>query len=547
MLDLASLPHRVAGAVQRFEPSSSAPTSGVMRVRLDTGAPVPFGELVFDVSGESALARSWDGAARVAAEIRVAPAFAGDFGRPHRARVALEDANGKRMYLPNRLLADRPSATDGWIRLGGRPTTRVPIPLGHTDDGFDASRVVAIAINVEAGKREGVVVDDAIEVRDVRVTFGEDTTAAILPVDDAILEGEADRAARMEARLNERLGARASQILVGVNLPYPGPVGPEGKPLQLYGVFLHQPRAWGDVHWDMRHPPVVRALRDDFRAIRRVFGAGALVRVCLFGDLRAGMTFDDDGTPREVTPEARASLRVLLDTAARERVLLIPMLVDFLMADGVERQGPDGAWEVGERPELVTDARKRAALFAAFESMIREVAGHRAVLAWEVMNEPENAEAVVTPESFVELQRFLAEGVDAIHRAGELATVGHRNPLDAARYMRGRLATDLGQAHFYPRFETAPAPFDLGHDARAAFGAVPHGWGETPLRPDLVADELVAARDAGHRYVMFWSWRGDDSTGDGFAVRAHERAIRDALRRVRSARSPGSPARSSLR
>src|SRR5688572_19292658 len=105
------------------------------------------------------------------------------------------------------------------------------------------------------------------------------------------------------------------------------------------------------------------------------------------------------------------------------------------------------------------------------------------------MNEPENAAAVVTLEHFEDLQTFLAEAVDAIHRAGELATIGHRNPLDAEAFMRGRVATDLGQAHYYPWLETRPAPFGLDARPTDAFGAIPGGWGEAPVRPGFVADD----------------------------------------------------------
>jgi len=519
-----------SGAVRSF--TARADGTAVFHARLVGGEPEPpngFGDLVLDVSRVAALRRPWGDRTRVSVELRVARAFTGDFGRAHRARLFLEDARGRRLMLPNALIVDRPAATNGWIRLEGRPTTRIPIPLGHTDPGFDARRVVAIGVNVEAGRRDGVVADGDIELRSLEVTFHPPIEPRILPSDPAIVAGEGERARRMQARWNARLGDRARDLIAGVNLPYPGPLGPDGNAMQLYGTFLEAREAWHGESWDLSNEAVRASLRADLARIRETFGERAIVRVCLFGDLRSGVELDARGVPVRVTERALAATRTLFDIAAEERVLLVPMWLDFLIADGVTHQGPNGAWRVGEHPELVVDPAKRARLLGAFEAYTRALAGHPSVLAWEVMNEPENALAVVTPEHFADLQAFLRDGVDAIHRAGELATVGHRNPLDAARFARGRIASDLGQAHFYPRLETRSAPFDLGAPPGRAFGSIPSGWGESPARPGRIAADLERARHAGHRFLMFWSWRSDDSTGDGLRVRAYSDEIRRAL------------------
>jgi hypothetical protein len=208
------------------------------------------------------------------------------------------------------------------------------------------------------------------------------------------------------------------------------------------------------------------------------------------------------------------------------------VLFDFHMADGVVRTGPDGAWPVSERPDVITDPRRRAKLVKAMEEFVSAFAGNTAILAWDVMNEPENAVAVVTPQHFADLQTFIHELVEAVHRAGEVATVGHRNATDPALYFRGRAAVDLGQAHYYPLVDTRPNPTAFQTPLTAAFGHLPAGWGEVQARPGQIAAQLAGAQRAGHRVLLFWSWRGHEPTADGYPVKPYSSEIRQALIRL---------------
>ena len=216
--------------------------------------------------------------------------------------------------------------------------------------------------------------------------------------------------------------------------------------------------------------------------------------------------------------------------------MLIPVLLDFHLADGVVRSGPDGAWEVSERPDLVTDARKRGKLVKAMEDFVRAHADHDQILVWDVMNEPENAAGVVTPAHFSDVQSLMYELVEAVHRAGDLATVGHRNAVDPAAFFRGRVASDLGQVHYYPFVDTRPNPTPFNLPLAPVLGPLPAGWGEVQTRPGRIAAQLTAAQRAGHRLLLFWSWRGHQPTGDGYAVKPHAREIKRALARLRRGR-----------
>jgi hypothetical protein len=536
-IDPVDTPFRVSGGVRAFHPRQGG---GIMDVRLRgsmLGPPDKAGEVLFDVR-KTVLGRlPWGNRTLVTAELRVPQAFVGEgkrnWYRAHRGRLVLVDAKGKRLYLPNTSIVDRPASRDGWLPLSGRPSADVPAPLGFMDAGFDPGKIVEVGVDVEAFNREGEVVQGPIELRDLRVTFEPVVTARVLPVDPVILAGEADRAARMNARLEDKCGVGKKGMAVGVNLAWPTAKAPDGDELQLYGRILDGGTKWWDKYWDLGEAAVADSVRTDFREIRATFGAGALVRVWLLGDLRTGMTFSAQGDPVMVTDRARANMKVLLDLAKQEQVVLIPVLLDFGLADGVSKTGPDGAWDVPDRPDLIVDAAKRGKLVAALEDFVKTFAGNPAVLAWDVMNEPENAVAVVNPRDFGALQSLVKELVDAVHRQGEFATVGHHDVPDPQQFFRGRVASDLGQAHYYPFVETRANPTPFGVKMDKTFGPLPAGWGEAQARKGQIAAQIATVRKAGHRLFMFWSWRGHQSTGDGFAVQPYAAEIKHALAGVR--------------
>ncbi len=537
-VDLARGRPRLSGGARRF--TAAGPDRGTLAVRLRgslTGVPGKWGEVLFDLRGTPIAQVPWNNRTQVEAQVRVSPAFVGDgkrnWYRAHRARLFVVDLRGRRLYLPHTAIVDRPRSSDGWLVLRGQPTTDVPIPLGRIDRGINLSRITGLGLNVEAFNREGEPVAGFVELRNLRVTFGPAVPVRTLGVQPAIVAGEAERSAGMMARLSQRCGLRPGQMAVGVNLAWPTAESPDGEPMQLYGRILDGGTPWYNRLWDVGEEAVAISVRNDFREIRETFGPGAVVRLWLFSDLRSGLALDDAGDPVAVTERARQNMHGLLRMAAEEQVVLLPVLLDFQMADGVVRTGPDGAWQVSERPELIIDPARRAKLVKALEDFVRLFAGDPAVLAWDVMNEPENAAGVVTPAHFAQVQAFVYELVEAVHRAGDLATVGHRNAVDPRDHFRGRVASDLGQAHYYPLVDSRPNPTPFGLPMANIFGLLPAGWGELQVRPGGVAAQLATAQRAGHRLFLFWSWRGHQETGDGYAVRPHAAEIRRAVAALR--------------
>ena len=339
------------------------------------------------------------------------------------------------------------------------------MPLGRADLGLDLGHVTGLGLNVEAFNREGEAVAGqhraARPARDLRAGHhARGPWASSRPS----CAGEAERSAGMQARLNQRCGLRPGQMAVGVNLAWPTADSPDGEPMQLYGRILDGGTPWYNRLWDVGEQAVAMSVRNDFREIRETFGPGAVVRLWLFSDLRSGLALDGEGDPVAVTERASQNMHGLLRMAAEEQVVLLPVLLDFQMADGVVRTGPDGAWQVSERPELITDPRRRVKLVKALEDFVRLFAGNPAVLAWDVMNEPENAAGVVTPAHFGDAADLRLRA--ASRRSTAPATSppwATATPSTRAIHFRGRVASDLGQAHYYPLVDTRPnpTPFDL--------------------------------------------------------------------------------------
>ena len=135
VIDAAATPFKVSGGVLSFKPAGAE--GGTLQVKLRgsmLGKPGKSGELLFDLRKSPLGKVSWGNRTQVSAQLRVSPEFVGqgkrNWSRSHRARLFLVDARGKRMYLPNRAIVDRPVPSNGWLAVQGQPTTDVPIPLG---------------------------------------------------------------------------------------------------------------------------------------------------------------------------------------------------------------------------------------------------------------------------------------------------------------------------------------------------------------------------------------------------------------------------------
>lgn len=234
----------------------------------------------------------------------------------------------------------------------------------------------------------------------------------------------------------------------------------------------------------------------------------ALCRVFLFCDFRTGLERDREGNILGLDDFVARDMETLLEVALEHRVRLLPVLVDYMIANGVREEN---GVPVGEYPEYIADPARRSQLLEnALAPFIREYGLHEAVHAWDIINEPRFASAVDAGA----MNAFIA-GVAALFAAeapGALVSVGNYHPDDLAIYGPG--IGDFDQLHYYG-YE--PGPFGWGWDPglpASKFSSRPILIGE--MEPLEVAARLDRALAGGYAGVLFWSL----NAGDGHDFRA---------------------------
>jgi len=250
---------------------------------------------------------------------------------------------------------------------------------------------------------------------------------------------------------------------------------------------------------------------------------GDYIRAFIFNDLRAGMNFDGTGTPTGFTANVYEDMQVLLDAAAERGIKVMPVLFDYLIADG------DSSGSCAEHPDLITDPTKRTELVDILTPFITHFSSHEALYAWDIMNEPEytltgNGMGGVIND-VADLQALVQSFITVIHNADALATVGSRDRDDMLDLWTG-MGLDIYQFHFYDNMVDVFG-VQLDHlftsDELALLGDAPVIAGE--LGSIDVAAKLEILARYGYDGGLFWQ---DEQADDQFTITEAERqAIRD--------------------
>ena len=222
---------------------------------------------------------------------------------------------------------------------------------------------------------------------------------------------------------------------------------------------------------------------------------GDFVRLFTFADLRAGMIFAADGTPIGFTDKVYDDMRALLDAAKALGIPLMPVLFDYMFADGA---GPS------DYADLINDATKRQALLNIFSDFFATFADDPSISAWDIMNEPEYASLATISN----LKTFVKDFAALIHSKAPAAkvTVGARNRSDLVNWTG--LGLDLYQFHYYDVIEPT-LPLDylaslLGLDKPVMAGE---------LQPTDVVNKLTTLKQNGYAGGLFWE-DGDYAISD---------------------------------
>ena len=210
----------------------------------------------------------------------------------------------------------------------------------------------------------------------------------------------------------------------------------------------------------------------------------SLVRFFIFCDGRAAPAFAPDGSVTGLDDVFYRDFDVLVRTAERHGVLLVPTLLDFgwcavpTTVSGVQ---------LGGHSAVIRDAAKRQSfLDRALQPLLERYGRHPAIFAWDVCNEPEWIIDEI-PESFrrnhevvplAEMRAFVRSCAAYVHRLTptQLVTVGSAR----RKWLQHWTGCDLDfyQFHWYDHFQSEePFPWrpyaELGLDKPCLIGEVP--------------------------------------------------------------------------
>jgi Cellulase (glycosyl hydrolase family 5) len=258
-------------------------------------------------------------------------------------------------------------------------------------------------------------------------------------------------------------------------------------------------------------------------------GGLQVVRWFVFTDGRAGIIFDNSGTPSGLDEFVIKDFEAAVGIARERGVYLVPVLFDFHWMFWAKQEGQV---QVGGRSDTITDDVKRAALVdKVVLPLLQAFKDEPAILAWEIMNEPEWSLSGLpegTPDGNanpVPLDKFYALSVaiaDAVHaNTSAYVTLGSASlkwlkvwsPAFAAAHQLPPIDLDFYQAHYYPWMD------GQGFDNNADYGTLKFSPVDQPyeglgLDRPVVIGELVISDDAVNRldklmnngYAGAWPW-----------------------------------------
>ena len=288
----------------------------------------------------------------------------------------------------------------------------------------------------------------------------------------------------------------ADDFVVGVNLPWIG-----------YGTDVGA-SAWYPGGGLSAQPAALDLLERTFAALAR--DGISIVRTFLLCDARSGVRFDRDGTPAGLDEAVLPDIDALMAAARRHHVRLMPVLLDFHL--GKPRRIIDGV-QLGGRSRVIADPDARSAFIdLVLRPIVERYRDEAAVIAWDVMNEPEwsmgsGPLAGRTALQFDTLQEFLRQSVACVRAAArQPVTIGcaATRGLELVR----SLGLDFYQVHWYERFGWAALERPVGE---LDLNDRPVILGEFSGRSLSVVDVLDTAKRAGYAGALVWSVLAEDA------------------------------------
>ena len=244
-------------------------------------------------------------------------------------------------------------------------------------------------------------------------------------------------------------------------------------------------------------------------------GSFPIARVFVFADGRASPEFTATGHVTALDGSFFRDFDALVEAAARTNVLLVPVLLDF---NWCSQQKIVSGVPLGGHADVIRDADKRQSFLAILTQLLQRYGKHPAVVAWDIINEPEWVITEV-PEKIpdfradfvplADMQEFVKACADLVHRfTDDFVTLGSARR-KWLQLWRG-LGLDFYQFHWYDHFSSdEPFPWPpawlLGLDRPVVIGEVPVQ--NTRYSPE---EFIAAAAAGGYAALLFWSCRARD-------------------------------------
>lgn len=331
-----------------------------------------------------------------------------------------------------------PLTTHGPVTVALYPETRFPLPMSFRSAGFDASKADGIAFRVtvdqatETRFKGGIIIREAQVVRAPERLI-ESSNAIARSLDERFPAGPVTNTEEAQVDIREFVGK------IGVNYPWPL----DGRGEGIYPVVPG--RCWDSSGKEGGLEMIGETITKDFRMLaeHRV----ALVRVWIFGDFRRGLEKDGHGGLL-LSPSCLADTRTLLAAAESVHIDLVPVLLDFSLADLQDRER---LGLVGEEPAILTNPSLREQFLKSIRPVVDMLCASPSVRVIDLWNEP--CQMSVPMDDVMETLVALAAMVDK----RKPVTIGSRNSVDMLFWMRSGIV-DVPTFHFFAKMEPRAYP-----------------------------------------------------------------------------------------
>lgn len=258
-------------------------------------------------------------------------------------------------------------------------------------------------------------------------------------------------------------------------------------------------------------------LYEDFR-----FMNGQKISICrifLFCDFRAGLVRDANGDIQGLERETYEDMHCLINCAKENKVRLIPVLIDYKVADGKGINCKERT--IGEHPEIIQDPRLRKQLIdRALRPFIKTFGECPEVYAWDILNEPQFCKAV-KKEDLVEYIKECAKMIreEAPRAKITIGNYGDRNTFDNSCGLE-----DITQVHYYDNIFCPQDPkFPQKNRDAVLIGE---------MSPMNLSDKINRATTRGYKGILFWSL----NSHEGYDFRKQAEAFKKYATRIESER-----------